>query len=54
MTYDVNITLNLLLFTEPLESGPTVGAFDVTLLLSLGLGQRSCQTEVLRLRVTLL
>ena len=52
--YDVNIILNLLHFTEPLESRPTVGAFDVTLLSSLGLGQRSCQTEVLRWRVTLL
>ena len=52
--YDVNIILNLLHFTEPLESRLTVGAFDVTLLLSFGLGQRSCQTEVLRWRVTLL
>ena len=54
VTYDVNITLNLLHFKEPLESRPTVGTFDVMLLLSLGLGRRSCQTEVLRWRVTLL
>ena len=54
VTYDVNITLNLLHFKEPLESRPTVGTFDVTLLLSLDLGRRSCQTEVLRWRVTLL
>ena len=54
VTYDVNITLNLLHFKEPLESRPTVGTFDVMLLLSLGLSRRSCQTEVLRWRVTLL